>query len=283
MPHGIAQCYLPPDRGDIPALTPAEAGTRSLSTARSADRVARIHLRQLTFANMTRSKASLAPVKSRLVLPFWYRLTRVYSPRLCVCYQTFLNVTLCFVVWYLFCCSRPSIHVSVSRQILLFRAKQLARRIDEVTSCQYYLLFRECCSRCRFHPREWLRHRPLRGVQIQTPFCLSVEPGPDFQNFLRFSRVLPKDLRKFGHFPEIFAKIFFRSFENRAPVFSRYSSVCTDPMHLSLVIATGRLTELIYLAFSSSRWDRGRYVLGLSVCLCVRACTAYSDRFAIDF
>ena len=28
MPHGITQCYLPPDRGDIPALTPAEAGTR---------------------------------------------------------------------------------------------------------------------------------------------------------------------------------------------------------------------------------------------------------------
>ena len=28
MPHRITQCYLPPDRGDIPALTPAEAGTR---------------------------------------------------------------------------------------------------------------------------------------------------------------------------------------------------------------------------------------------------------------
>ena len=28
MPHGITQCYLPPARGDIPALTPAEAGTR---------------------------------------------------------------------------------------------------------------------------------------------------------------------------------------------------------------------------------------------------------------
>ena len=28
MPYGIIQCYLPPDRGDIPALTPAEAGTR---------------------------------------------------------------------------------------------------------------------------------------------------------------------------------------------------------------------------------------------------------------
>jgi len=27
-PHGITQCYLPPGRGDIPALTPAEAGTR---------------------------------------------------------------------------------------------------------------------------------------------------------------------------------------------------------------------------------------------------------------
>ena len=28
MPHGITQCYLPLGRGDIPALTPAETGTR---------------------------------------------------------------------------------------------------------------------------------------------------------------------------------------------------------------------------------------------------------------
>ena len=28
MPHGITQCYLPPGRGDIPAINPAEAGTR---------------------------------------------------------------------------------------------------------------------------------------------------------------------------------------------------------------------------------------------------------------
>jgi len=28
MPYWIAQCYLPPDRADIPAFTPAEAGTR---------------------------------------------------------------------------------------------------------------------------------------------------------------------------------------------------------------------------------------------------------------
>ena len=28
IPHGITQCYLPPGRGDIPALTPAEASTR---------------------------------------------------------------------------------------------------------------------------------------------------------------------------------------------------------------------------------------------------------------
>ena len=27
MPHGITMCYLPSGRGDIPALTPAEAGT----------------------------------------------------------------------------------------------------------------------------------------------------------------------------------------------------------------------------------------------------------------
>jgi len=28
MPYGITQCYLPPGRGDIPASTPAKAGTR---------------------------------------------------------------------------------------------------------------------------------------------------------------------------------------------------------------------------------------------------------------
>jgi len=28
MPYGITQCYLPPGRGDIPAFTTAEAGTR---------------------------------------------------------------------------------------------------------------------------------------------------------------------------------------------------------------------------------------------------------------
>jgi len=27
-PHGITQCYLPPGKGDIPALIPAAAGTR---------------------------------------------------------------------------------------------------------------------------------------------------------------------------------------------------------------------------------------------------------------
>ena len=32
MPHGITQCYLPPGRGDIPPLTPAEAGTRLSDT-----------------------------------------------------------------------------------------------------------------------------------------------------------------------------------------------------------------------------------------------------------
>jgi len=28
VPYGITQCYLPPGRGDIPAFTPAKAGTR---------------------------------------------------------------------------------------------------------------------------------------------------------------------------------------------------------------------------------------------------------------
>ena len=29
VPYRITQCSLPPDRGDVPALTPAEAGTRT--------------------------------------------------------------------------------------------------------------------------------------------------------------------------------------------------------------------------------------------------------------
>jgi len=28
MPDGITQCYVPPGKGDVPALTPAEAGTQ---------------------------------------------------------------------------------------------------------------------------------------------------------------------------------------------------------------------------------------------------------------
>jgi len=28
VPYGITQCYLPPGRGDIPAFTTAEDGTR---------------------------------------------------------------------------------------------------------------------------------------------------------------------------------------------------------------------------------------------------------------
>ena len=32
VPCGITQCYLPPGRGDIPALTPVKAGTRYSDT-----------------------------------------------------------------------------------------------------------------------------------------------------------------------------------------------------------------------------------------------------------
>jgi len=31
MPYEITQCYLPPDRGDFPAFTPAKAGTRFMT------------------------------------------------------------------------------------------------------------------------------------------------------------------------------------------------------------------------------------------------------------
>ena len=30
--YGVTQFYLPPNRGDIPAITPAEAGTRFIDT-----------------------------------------------------------------------------------------------------------------------------------------------------------------------------------------------------------------------------------------------------------
>ena len=145
MPHEITQCYLPPGRGDIPALTPAEAGTRfsdpggmqgwvhlwvslsvivhlckySSSNTRENDYHMHITLpsvlwfafnaltllvgwqeghpackeqsggvlawlsvwsevRTCTWPSWCHCHSlSLAPVKSRLVLPFWYRLTRV--------------------------------------------------------------------------------------------------------------------------------------------------------------------------------------------------------------
>jgi len=50
---------------------------------------------------------SLASVKSRLVLPFWYRLTRVvpekwpWNARVCVCVSLLLDM--CFVVWHQKC------------------------------------------------------------------------------------------------------------------------------------------------------------------------------------
>ena len=34
MPHGITQCYLPPGRGDIHAVTPAEAAWYSIKRSR---------------------------------------------------------------------------------------------------------------------------------------------------------------------------------------------------------------------------------------------------------
>jgi len=37
MPYGITQCYLPPGTGDVPALTPAEAGTRFTNPERMQD------------------------------------------------------------------------------------------------------------------------------------------------------------------------------------------------------------------------------------------------------
>jgi len=45
-PYRITQCYQPPDRGDIPALTPAEAGTRLSNPGKiqgSADLVGLLH------------------------------------------------------------------------------------------------------------------------------------------------------------------------------------------------------------------------------------------------
>ena len=43
MPHGITQCCLPPGGGDIPALTPAEAGTRLSDPGGLVDLVGLLH------------------------------------------------------------------------------------------------------------------------------------------------------------------------------------------------------------------------------------------------
>ena len=43
VPYGITQCYLPPGRGDIPAFTPAKAGTRFSNPGGMQVSVGRLH------------------------------------------------------------------------------------------------------------------------------------------------------------------------------------------------------------------------------------------------
>ena len=94
MPYGITQCYLPPSRGDISTLTPAEAGTW-FSDPGGIQRWVDVlfvwsEVQTCIWPCWCHCHSlSLASEKSRLVLPFWYRLTRVVPDKgplnMCVC------------------------------------------------------------------------------------------------------------------------------------------------------------------------------------------------------
>jgi len=74
MPHGITQCYLPPGRGDIPALTSAEAGTR-LSDPRGMQGWVDLHTH--THARLTALFPGLPRwAGTRKVKPIWILLKR---------------------------------------------------------------------------------------------------------------------------------------------------------------------------------------------------------------
>ena len=114
MPHGITQCYLPPDRADIPTLAPAEAGIRFSDLGGMQGWVdlllvgcwhgypsgARCKLAYGP-ADATATHRIFASVKSRLVLPFWHRLTRVVLDKgplnrcVCVCVCNLTGRTNC--------------------------------------------------------------------------------------------------------------------------------------------------------------------------------------------
>ena len=53
MPHGITQYYLPPGRGDIPAFTPAEAGTRLTGGEGRQMQVRRVKITLVSFVTRT--------------------------------------------------------------------------------------------------------------------------------------------------------------------------------------------------------------------------------------
>ena len=61
MPRGITQCYLPPGRGDIPALTPAEAGTRLSDPGgmQGVDLVGLLHTEMVTHPGNNRARRAL--------------------------------------------------------------------------------------------------------------------------------------------------------------------------------------------------------------------------------
>ena len=61
MPHGITQCYLPPGRGDIPALTQAEAGTRL-----SDSEVGLLHTEMVTNPGTNRARRALTDLSPAL-------------------------------------------------------------------------------------------------------------------------------------------------------------------------------------------------------------------------
>jgi len=94
MPHGITQCYLPPGRGDIPALAPAEAGTQ-LSDPRGmqgwVDLVGLLHTemvypKTVTHPGTNRARRALTSFIRRTPLTTMPRRQSLPTGSQCLCY-----------------------------------------------------------------------------------------------------------------------------------------------------------------------------------------------------
>jgi len=79
MPHGITQRYLPPGRGDIPALTPEENGTRLSDPSGMQGLVGLLHTETKTVTHPGTNRARRALTSFMRRTPLTTRPRRLYN------------------------------------------------------------------------------------------------------------------------------------------------------------------------------------------------------------